>query len=81
MTSAAEIDVARLAARTGPYFGRFGGRFVPEALVAALDELDAAYQAALEAKQAAGAPADVADEAPAEAAPEAATSDNGAADA
>jgi tryptophan synthase beta chain len=27
----------------GPYFGRFGGRFVPEALVAALDELDAAY--------------------------------------
>ena len=30
----------------GPYFGRFGGRFVPEALVAALDELDAAYRAA-----------------------------------
>lgn len=26
----------------GPYFGRFGGRFVAEALVAALDELDAA---------------------------------------
>ncbi len=47
MTSAADLDVARLAARTGPYFGRFGGRFVPEALVAALDELDAAYQAAL----------------------------------
>jgi tryptophan synthase beta chain len=30
----------------GPYFGRFGGRFVPEALVAALDELDAAFAAA-----------------------------------
>jgi len=30
----------------GPYFGEFGGRFVPESLVAALDQLDAAYQAA-----------------------------------
>jgi tryptophan synthase beta chain len=30
----------------GPYFGRFGGRFVPEALVAALDELDQAFTAA-----------------------------------
>jgi tryptophan synthase beta chain len=29
------------------HFGRFGGRFVPEALMAALDELTAAYQAAL----------------------------------
>jgi tryptophan synthase beta chain len=28
------------------HFGRFGGRFVPEALVAALDELNAEYQAA-----------------------------------
>ncbi|PYG02330.1 tryptophan synthase beta chain [Georgenia satyanarayanai] len=28
----------------GPYFGRFGGRFVAEALVAALDELDAAWR-------------------------------------
>ena len=27
----------------GPYFGEFGGRFVPESLVAALDELTAAY--------------------------------------
>ncbi|WP_132427967.1 tryptophan synthase subunit beta [Pseudonocardia endophytica] len=32
---------------TGPYFGRFGGRFVPEALVAALDELDAAFRDAM----------------------------------
>lgn len=30
----------------GPYFGTFGGRFVPESLIAALDELDEAYQAA-----------------------------------
>ena len=30
----------------GPYFGEFGGRFVPESLIAALDELDAAYNAA-----------------------------------
>jgi len=28
------------------HFGRYGGRFVPEALVNALDELDAAYRAA-----------------------------------
>ena len=28
------------------HFGRFGGRFVPEALVGALDELDAAYRTA-----------------------------------
>lgn len=28
------------------HFGRFGGRFVPEALVKALDELDAAYRSA-----------------------------------
>ena len=30
----------------GPYFGDFGGRFVPEALIAALDELDLAYREA-----------------------------------
>src|SRR6195952_4206963 len=27
------------------HFGIFGGRFVPEALIAALDEIDAAYEA------------------------------------
>jgi tryptophan synthase beta chain len=32
-----------LRSQTGPYFGSFGGRFVPESLIAALDELDAAY--------------------------------------
>lgn len=30
----------------GPYFGEFGGRFVPESLIAALDELSTAYEAA-----------------------------------
>ncbi|MDO8337018.1 MAG: pyridoxal-phosphate dependent enzyme, partial [Microcella sp.] len=35
-----------LRSMTGPYFGSFGGRFVPESLIAALDELDAAYTAA-----------------------------------
>ncbi len=35
-----------LREHVGPYFGEFGGRFVPESLIAALDELDAAYQAA-----------------------------------
>lgn len=37
---------ARLQDAVGPYFGEFGGRFVPEALVAALDELDAAWASA-----------------------------------
>ena len=37
---------ASLATGQGPYFGGFGGRFVPEALVAALDELDTEYQKA-----------------------------------
>lgn len=35
-----------LRAQVGPYFGEFGGRFVPESLIAALDELDSAYQQA-----------------------------------
>ena len=30
----------------GPYFGDFGGRYVPESLIAALDELSAAYHLA-----------------------------------
>lgn len=36
----------KLSSQVGPYFGQFGGRFVPEPLIAALDELDATYQAA-----------------------------------
>ena len=31
-------------AESGPYFGEFGGRFVPESLIAALDELSSAYE-------------------------------------
>jgi tryptophan synthase beta chain len=36
----------KLADQVGPYFGEFGGRFVPESLIAALDELDRIYQEA-----------------------------------
>ena len=36
----------RLRDQTGPYFGEFGGRFVPESLIAALDELEATYREA-----------------------------------
>ncbi|MDY7544021.1 MULTISPECIES: tryptophan synthase subunit beta [unclassified Cryobacterium] len=35
-----------LRTETGPYFGDFGGRFVPESLVAALDELTKEYSLA-----------------------------------
>ena len=35
-----------LQAAPGPFFGDFGGRYVPEALVAALDELTDAYEKA-----------------------------------
>src|SRR5690625_4751109 len=35
-----------LEVQDGPYFGDFGGRFVPEALIAALDDLTTAYGAA-----------------------------------
>ncbi|MCR2828504.1 pyridoxal-phosphate dependent enzyme, partial [Microbacterium sp. zg.Y909] len=30
----------------GPYFGDFGGRYMPESLIAAIDELTAVYEAA-----------------------------------
>jgi tryptophan synthase beta chain len=46
-TVSAQRAAGPLATHTGPYFGDFGGRFVPEALVAALDELDTAYHKAL----------------------------------
>jgi tryptophan synthase beta chain len=32
-----------LRSHIGPYFGEFGGRFVPESLIAALDQLEATY--------------------------------------
>ncbi len=39
--------LGRLADQSGPYFGEFGGRYVPEALIAALDELETEYRKAL----------------------------------
>ena len=38
--------MTNLRDQVGPYFGDFGGRFVPESLIKALDELEATYQAA-----------------------------------
>lgn len=38
--------MTNLRDHVGPYFGEFGGRFVPESLIAALDELDSTYQIA-----------------------------------
>ncbi|PJJ72263.1 tryptophan synthase beta chain [Diaminobutyricimonas aerilata] len=32
--------------QSGPFFGEYGGRFMPESLIAAIDELAAAYEAA-----------------------------------
>lgn len=39
-------QAANLRSQQGPYFGDFGGRFVPESLVAALDQLEATYRQA-----------------------------------
>ncbi len=36
----------RLRSAVGPYFGAYGGRFIPEALIAALDDLTAAWEKA-----------------------------------
>jgi len=36
----------KLSDVSGPYFGEYGGRFVPEALIAALDELDTEFRKA-----------------------------------
>jgi tryptophan synthase beta chain len=44
MTTSA--SAAKLREQTGPYFGDFGGRFVPESLIAALDQLTSEYQKA-----------------------------------
>jgi tryptophan synthase beta chain len=38
--------MTKLRAQQGPYFGDFGGRYVPESLIAALDELAEAYELA-----------------------------------
>ncbi|MCC2308191.1 tryptophan synthase subunit beta [Cellulomonas chengniuliangii] len=45
--SAPELSGGPLGTHAGPYFGQFGGRFVPEALIAALDELETEYHKAL----------------------------------
>ena len=37
-----------LSEHQGPYWGRFGGRYVPEALISALDELERVYDEARE---------------------------------
>jgi len=39
-------SATHLKDQSGPYFGEFGGRFVPESLIAALDELEQTYEAA-----------------------------------
>jgi len=39
-------QISNLRSQQGPYFGEFGGRFVPESLVAALDQLEATYREA-----------------------------------
>lgn len=36
--------MTNLRDQSGPYFGQYGGRFVPESLIAALDELEQTYQ-------------------------------------
>ncbi len=46
-TPTGTVPTESLSAERGPYFGAFGGRFVPEALVAALDEIEAAHTAAM----------------------------------
>lgn len=46
-TGSSSVRPGHLSDADGPYFGRFGGRFVPEALVAALDELEAEYARAV----------------------------------
>jgi len=36
--------MSNLRDQSGPYFGEYGGRFVPESLIAALDELEQTYE-------------------------------------
>ncbi|MET7708281.1 tryptophan synthase subunit beta [Micromonospora sp. NPDC005413] len=47
MSADALAQVAGPQPDSAGHFGRFGGRFVPEALVAALDELDGAWRTAM----------------------------------
>lgn len=41
-----DSTVTNLRDQHGPFFGEFGGRFMPESLIAAIDELVAAYDSA-----------------------------------
>ncbi len=40
------MSKTRIGDQVGPYFGEYGGRFVPEPLIAALDQLDQVYSKA-----------------------------------
>jgi tryptophan synthase beta chain len=46
MTNDSSTADSNLRDQSGPYFGEFGGRFVPESLIAALDELTETYEIA-----------------------------------
>jgi len=46
MTDQAPGGVTSLREQHGPFFGEFGGRYMPESLIAAIDELTEAYAAA-----------------------------------
>jgi tryptophan synthase beta chain len=39
--------MTKLREAKGPFFGEFGGRYMPESLIAAIDELTAVYEAAI----------------------------------
>ena len=42
-----QAGIGSLRAAHGPFFGEFGGRFMPESLIAAIDELTGVYERAL----------------------------------
>ena len=42
----ASEKISSLRDQDGPFFGEYGGRFMPESLIAAIDELTEAYEAA-----------------------------------
>jgi tryptophan synthase beta subunit len=48
ITVKGDADDEDLSKLVGPYFGRFGGRFVPEALIQVLDEFEEAYNSVKE---------------------------------
>lgn len=46
MTHEQSGEITSLRDQHGPFFGDYGGRYMPESLIAAIDELSAAYDAA-----------------------------------